>query len=199
MDESAEATARSGDGPRRYVDVLSRWFLLDGNRRIVAGILLLGVGVVFGLYIDIFGSVSDSLPAFYALSGLIAGNLALPDRHHDRPARPLAGTGHAGRTPGDDRGRLGVSRPGRGDDGRGRASDHGAEVPRRRPDEHPRGGTPDRRRRGKARRAGSTPPRGVRRRDRQRRRGVESVVESEDARPFEALVRALYVDYGIHL
>lgn len=77
MDEYAEATARSGDGLRRYVDARSRWFLLDGSRRIVAGIILLGAGSVFVRCFGAFGPVSDTLPVFYALSGLIAGNLAL--------------------------------------------------------------------------------------------------------------------------
>lgn len=81
MDEPAGSTAQRGrdrsEDLRWHAGTLVRWFLLDGSRRIVAGILLLGAGSVFALCIEAFGPISASQPVFYALSGLIAGNLAL--------------------------------------------------------------------------------------------------------------------------
>ena len=77
MARSAEPTTRRGEGLRWYAGAIPRWFLLDGNRRVVAGVILLAATVVFGLCLEVLGPVSISRPAFYALSGLIAGNLAL--------------------------------------------------------------------------------------------------------------------------
>lgn len=200
MDESAEATARSGDGPRRYVDALSRWFLLDGSRRIVAGILLLGAGFVFALCLEAFGPVSDTLPVFYALSGLIAGNLALISIviaiDQLVLSRELVTPGERLETIED----VSAFR-----DRVAETTDEDV-LPIRAPRflDVVLTSTLEEARRIDADAAGLD--------DRERRRleefvdeivatveSVERVVVAEDVRPFEALVRALYVDYGIHL
>lgn len=200
MDEPVEpATPRDGTA-RGYVDAFSRWFLLDGSRRIVAGVPLLSTTIVFALCLEVLGPISDSRPAFYALSGLIAGNLALISIviaiDQLVLSRELV-------TPGE---RLGTIEDVAEFRERVAATTGGTALPITAPRfldvvltstlETARGIDTD----------------AARLDDRERQRladlvtevvetveTVDTVVEDDDVRPFEALVRALYVDYGTHL
>ena len=188
------------EGLTRYVRTVSRWLLLDGNRRIVAGMLLLGVGAAFALCIEVFGPVSDSLPAFYALSGLIAGNLALisiviaidqlvlsrelvtPGERLETIEDVSAFRDRVAETTGE--GVLPITAPKLLDV----VLTSTIEEARRIDTDAARLGERDRRR------LEEFVDEIV-----ETVETVETVVVAEDARPFAALVRALYVDYGTHI
>lgn len=200
MNEPVEPTSRRKEGLRWYVTTFPRWFLLDGSRRIVAGIILLGIGSVFALCIGVFGPISDSQPAFYALSGLIAGNLALISIviaiDQLVLSRELV-------TPGE---RLETIEDVSAFRDRVAETTDEAVLPITAPKflDVVLTSTLE-----EARRIDTDAPR-LDDRDRRRLGGfvdeivetvetVETVFIAEDVRPFEALVRALYVDYGTHL
>lgn len=200
MDESGKASVQRDGGVRSFGGGLSRWFLLDGSRRIVAGFIALFAMVFFATGIEILGPISDSRPAFYAMSGLIAGNLALISIviaiDQLVLSRELV-------TPGE---RLGTI-------------EDVAEFRERVAETTGQDALPIRAPMFldvvltstlEVARGIDTDVTGLD--DRNRRRledlidelveaveAVDTVVESEEVRPFEALVRALYVDYGTHL
>ncbi|WP_122090002.1 hypothetical protein [Halalkalicoccus subterraneus] len=200
MDEPVEPATPHGETVRGYIGALSRWVLLDGSRRMVAGVLLLSATIAFALCLELFGPIADAEPAFSAMSGLIAGNLALISIviaiDQLVLSRELV-------TPGE---RLGTIEDVA--EFRERVAETTGEtaLPITAPRfldvvltstlEVARGIDLDATR--------------LDERDRQRLAAlveevietvetVDTVVKDDDVRPFEALVRALYVDYGSHI
>ncbi|MCL7416678.1 MAG: hypothetical protein M8354_02405 [Halalkalicoccus sp.] len=200
MDDPVEPATPRGEAARGYVGALSRWVLLDGSRRLVAGLLLLSATIVFAICLAVLGPVSDSEPVFSALSGLIAGNLALISiviaidqlvlsRELVTPGERL-GTiedvaefrERVAETTG--RTALPITAPKFLDAVLTSTLDvvQGIDTDTARLDERDR------------RRLTELVEEVV-----ETAETVDTVVEDDDVRPFEALVRALYVDYGAHL
>lgn len=68
----------SGRKPGTKTDRVREWVLLDGNRLVVAGIVLaLLFAVVAGVVGLQWAPLANEQPLFYVFSGLVSGNLTL--------------------------------------------------------------------------------------------------------------------------